>query len=371
MTEGRAVLELSVVPTDKGRALEAVRHQSGATAVLFIGDDNSAEEVFVRLVGPDLGIKVGYGQTMAPHRVSGPGGVAAVLAFLSEERRAWLYGVQALPIERLSMLGNRRSVALVTPDARICWQCFPGPAGTALFAELLGGTPAGYFAIRPLHDSLPLGQRYVPETMTLETRWSQMTVTDYLDDSTEPTRTDLVRVISGSAPAVVEFAPRPEFGQIAVRLQPVDDGLLVVGTSDPIALRAPGLTWEIVPYGRHETARAVATPSPEAPLVLELRCGTSDASRHPLAEPQRRRCSETHWSQWLGGLSLPGGDGPGQPISPDPAGAVQCGLGRDPGRRHHLVAGGDRGHPQLGLPLLLGTRRCAHRRGTSLPWLDR
>jgi trehalose 6-phosphate phosphatase len=305
VTEGRAVLELSVVPTDKGGALDVVRHQSGATAALFIGDDTSAEEVFARLTGPDLGIKVGIGQTIAPYRVAGPAEVAAVLAFLSEERRAWLYGEQALPIERLSMLGNGRSVALVTPDARVCWQCFPGPAGTALFAELLGGAPAGYFAIRPLRDSLPLGQRYMPETMTVETRWSRMTVTDYLDHSTEPTRTDLVRVISGSAPALVEFAPRPEFGQVAVRLQPVNDGLLVVGTSDPIALRAPGMTWEVVPDGRHETARALVEPSPDSPLVLELRYGTSDTSPHPLTEPHRRSRSEAHWSQWLGGLSLP------------------------------------------------------------------
>jgi trehalose 6-phosphate phosphatase len=305
VTEGSAVLELSVVPTDKGEALDAVRHQCGATAALFIGDDISAEEVFLRLAGPDLGIKVGPGHTIAQYRIAGPAEVAAALAFLSEERRAWLYGGQALPIERLSMLGNRRSVALMSPDARVCWQCFPGPSGTALFAELLGGASAGYFAIRPLRGSLPLGQRYVPGTMTVETRWSGMTVTDYLDGNTEPTRTDLVRVISGSAAAVIEFAPRPEFGQVAVRLQPVHEGLLVVGTSDPIVLRSPGITWEVESDGRHETARAVVEPSPDSPLVLELRCGISDTSPHPLPEARRRGLSEEHWSQWLDGLSLP------------------------------------------------------------------
>ena len=83
--------------------------------------------------------------------------------------------------------------------------------------------------------------------MTLETRWSRLLVTDYLDHHTQAHRTDLVRVISGSTRAVVEFAPRPEFGQVPVRLQPTDDGLIVVGTSDPMVLRSPGTVWEIIP----------------------------------------------------------------------------------------------------------------------------
>ena len=72
LTEGNAVLELSVVQTDKGEALDVVRHRQGATAALFVGDDVSAEEVFVRLSGPDLGIKVGTGATIAAHRIAGP-----------------------------------------------------------------------------------------------------------------------------------------------------------------------------------------------------------------------------------------------------------------------------------------------------------
>ncbi len=66
--------------------------------------------------------------------------VATVLAFLVEERRAWLYGESAPPIERLSMVANETSVALVTPDARVSWLCHPGPDSAAVFADLVGGT---------------------------------------------------------------------------------------------------------------------------------------------------------------------------------------------------------------------------------------
>ncbi|HUZ26229.1 MAG TPA: trehalose-phosphatase [Streptosporangiaceae bacterium] len=305
LTEGNAVLELSVIATDKGDALDAVRQQCGATAVLFLGDSVSDEKAYARLSGPDVGIKVGEGSTLAAYRVADSAEVAAVLSFLWDERRAWLYGKLAPPIERLSMLGNGRSVALVTPDAKVCWQCVPGPASAAVFADLLGGPSAGHFSIRPQRDGLPLGQRYLPGTMTLQTRWSRLLVTDYLDHHTEPGRTDLVRVISGSSPALVEFAPRPEFGQVPVRLQPTGDGLIVVGTSDPMVLRSPGTAWEIISDSPHESARAVVVPSPDQPVVLELRCGTSDLSPHPMPEDQRRSLSAAYWSQWLAPLSLP------------------------------------------------------------------
>jgi len=305
VTEGDAVLELSVVATDKGEALEVLRHRSSAMAAVFLGDDVSAEEVFTRLSGPDLGVKVGAGTTLAPYRITGPAEVAAVLSLLWEERRGWLCGGQAVPIERLSMLGNGRSLALVTPDARVCWQCVPQPAAAAVFAELLGGPAAGYFSAGPERKALPLGQRYVPGTMTMETRWSQLLVTDYLDHHTTPYRTDLVRVISGSAAAVVEFAPRPEFGRVPVRLHAGPEGLVVMGTPDPMVLRSPGVAWEITSDGQHESARAVVQPRPDQPVVLELRCGTSGLAPHPLPEDQRRELSGAHWSGWLAGLSLP------------------------------------------------------------------
>lgn len=305
VTEGDAVVELSVVPTDKGEALDTIRHRSGASAAVFVGDDVSAEEVFVRLSGPDLGIKVGGGSTLAPYRIADATEVAAVLSFLAEERSAWLFGEQAPPIERLSMLGNGHAVALVTPDARVCWQCHPSPASAPVFADLIGGRTAGHFSIQPEQDSLPLGQRYVPGTMTLETQWPGLQVTDYLDHHTDPYRTDLVRVISGSAPAVVEFAPRPEFGQVAVRLQPGGEGLLVTGTLDPIVLRSPGVTWEIAGDGPHQSARAVVQPGPDQPVVLELRCGTADLAPHRLAEGKRRLLSGANWSRWLAALNLP------------------------------------------------------------------
>lgn len=304
-TDGKEVVELSVTQTDKGHALDTLRHQVGATAAVFIGDDVTDEKAFARLTGPDLGVKVGPEDTAAEYHVAAPEDVATVLAFLLEERRNWLYGQQSPRIERLSMLACERSVALLTPDAKLTWLCHPGPDAPAVFADLLGGEGAGHFSISPERNGLPLGQRYLPNSMTVETRWSRLLVTDYLEPEGPPHRTDLVRVISGEAPASVVFAPRPEFGGVPVRLLQEEDGIRVLGTSEPFVLRSTGVDWQITSDGMHDTATAKVQPTPDRPVVLELRCGTTDLGAHELPEVDRRARAGRYWSDWASTLKLP------------------------------------------------------------------
>lgn len=87
VTEGKAVIELAVVRTDKGAALDLVRERVGATAVVFLGDDVTDEKAFARLAGADVGVKVGPGETAAGYRVPGTEDVTAVLALLLEQRQ--------------------------------------------------------------------------------------------------------------------------------------------------------------------------------------------------------------------------------------------------------------------------------------------
>ncbi|MEV0298139.1 trehalose-phosphatase [Nocardia sp. NPDC050710] len=309
VTEGKAVIELAVIPTDKGTALDTIRHQEGATAAVFFGDDVTDEKAFRVLSGPDLGIKVGEGDSIAKFRVASTEAVACALAYLLEERRTWLAGASAPRIERLTMLSSPRSVALLTPDATVTWFCHPEPDSAAVFAHLLGGPQAGHFTIGPERAGLPLSQRYIDGTMTVETRWASLQVVDYLPHDVAPSRTDLTRVITGDAKAVVTFAPRPEFGQVPVTLEREQTGLRVLGTNDPMVLRSPGVEWQIDTDGAHDVARAVVDPS-RGPIVLELRCGTHDLAPAMISEADRRREAESYWSSWAAGLDLP-------PLKPD------------------------------------------------------
>lgn len=85
--EGRMVIEVSATAYDKGRAITSLRRLSAADSVLFVGDDRTDEHGFAALAPDDLGIKVGYGPTLATARVNTPNDVAELLTDLWKRRR--------------------------------------------------------------------------------------------------------------------------------------------------------------------------------------------------------------------------------------------------------------------------------------------
>ena len=85
-TAGKAVLEFAVITTDKGEAVDVLRQNESADAVIFFGDDVTDEKAFRRLHDGDVGIKVGPGDTAAGHRIDSPADVATCLEFLAAAR---------------------------------------------------------------------------------------------------------------------------------------------------------------------------------------------------------------------------------------------------------------------------------------------
>jgi trehalose 6-phosphate phosphatase len=80
---GKSVLEMSVSHADKGSALAAYGRQVGATARLYLGDDVTDEDVFVRFTREgDVTVKVGDGSTAAHHRVADEAAAADLLGTL-------------------------------------------------------------------------------------------------------------------------------------------------------------------------------------------------------------------------------------------------------------------------------------------------
>jgi GH15 family glucan-1,4-alpha-glucosidase len=149
--------------------------------------------------------------------------------------------------------------------------------------------------------------------MTVETRWSGLTVTDWLEEGTPNdggrVRGDcstLVRMLSGDAVARLELAPRPEFGQVPIRLQPLGDGLLVLGSSEPISLYSPGIEWDVFDDGGHDTARAtVDLAAAGGSATIELRFDSQSLQPHPVSVEERRERVETEWIDWGQSLELP------------------------------------------------------------------
>lgn len=303
---GKMVVELTVCTTHKGDALERIRHRVGATAALFIGDDITDEDAFKTLRGPDLGIKVGEGETAAQLRIPDTGDAARVLAYVAERRASFLESAACVPIQDHAMLSDMRTIALVTPEARINWLCCPRIDSTPVFADLLGGPGAGYFSVRPVGERRAPQQFYREDSFILETRWPGVTVTDYLDCSQgrpnqRAGRTDLTRVISGTGKAVIEFAPRLDFGRSATTLIPREHGLTVGGHADPIVLRSPGVEWKIIDDGPHHTGVAEVDLS-EGPVLLVFRYGTGSAEAALITEAERRRQTDRFWRDWAATL---------------------------------------------------------------------
>jgi trehalose-phosphatase len=306
---GKKIVELSVVKTDKGNALQKLRRRMGASAVIFFGDDLTDEDAFKSLAGPDLGIKVGDGATAAKYRLPGTLDVARLLARIAEQRGAWLAGFDAVPIEHFSLLSDQRTCALVSPRGRISWLCLPRLDSPALFAEIIGGPAAGFFEVCPVSAARPAKQQYVGASFVLQSDWPSLRVTDYLDcPAGRPRqaagRSDLVRVIEGRGRVKITFAPRINFGLQETGLRVSPQGLSVEGCVEPCMLVAPGIRWSISEESDHDTAVAEVELDGR-PLVLELRYQTEDLSAAATDEPQRRRTTEQFWSTWADKLKLP------------------------------------------------------------------
>ena len=300
-----SVLDLSVVEPSKAGALEHLRSMLGVSAALYAGDASSDELAMATLRGPDMALHVGAGASAAGHRLRDPESFARVLAILFELRRAWLFGEDAVGLERHSLIGNGSSTALITPDAKICWMSHPLPDSGSLFAHLLGGDAAGHFSVEPVKSSQVLGQRYLDSTMIIETRWADVTVTDYLEPAADGI-TSLVRVLSGTGTARIVFSPRPDYTNAPFSMEARGTQLHVVGTADPIILLAPGVTFSITSDGRHATATADVDLR-DGPVVLNLRCGDTEPQPPVPDDEITRRSAVAHQSRrWVHELQLPG-----------------------------------------------------------------
>jgi len=83
---GKNVLEFAVRATGKDDGVRRLREATGATGVLYAGDDVTDEDAFRALGEGDVSIKVGGGETLARHRVADSEAVARLLHDLADLR---------------------------------------------------------------------------------------------------------------------------------------------------------------------------------------------------------------------------------------------------------------------------------------------
>lgn len=83
---GDRILEFSSRDEGKDAAIEVLREHTGATGIVFAGDDVTDEDALSVLQGGDLGVRVGEGETAATLRVDSPQEIALLLGVIADER---------------------------------------------------------------------------------------------------------------------------------------------------------------------------------------------------------------------------------------------------------------------------------------------
>jgi trehalose 6-phosphate phosphatase len=83
LVPGHRGLEVAVRPASKRPAVERLRRETGAAAVVYVGDDITDEDVLEALRPPDIGVKVGELPSAAPFRLDHPGDVVEMLEELA------------------------------------------------------------------------------------------------------------------------------------------------------------------------------------------------------------------------------------------------------------------------------------------------
>jgi len=96
VTEGKAVIELSISGAHKGAAVARLRAAWGTDPVVcYLGDDVTDEAAFDALRPDDVGVKVGPGLSAAAYRVGSEAEVLGVLALLHALRAGTASGAPA------------------------------------------------------------------------------------------------------------------------------------------------------------------------------------------------------------------------------------------------------------------------------------
>lgn len=305
---GKRVIEFSPLSADKGRALQSLVQECSASAVFFAGDDGTDEDAFRSSSPTQWTCKVGDEETAARMRAPDHDTLVEFLVRLAEQRAAYLASYPSERITEHAFLSDLRTFAVVDRRGAVCWLCLPRLDSTPIFSTLVGGPEAGSFRLSPERETAGT-MEYDPSSLIVKTKWSTFEVEDMLDTSggralQRPGRSDLIRLVRGSGRAVIEFAPRLDFGRISTSLALIEDGVRVVGGPLPVVLCAPGWEWKIQRLHGHDVAFGTRTLKDET-CAVELRIGT--ASADPAKVSTERRLTETQrfWSAWLSKLRIP------------------------------------------------------------------
>jgi GH15 family glucan-1,4-alpha-glucosidase len=151
------------------------------------------------------------------------------------------------PIAQYGFLSDRHVQALIAPTGNVEWLCLPRPDSPSVFAAMLDRS-AGHFRVGPRDVTVPVGWRYVPGTLVLETTWQThsgwiivrdaLLIGPWYDDTqravdyqrppddyeAEHCLLRTIRCVNGHVELVMDCEPAPDYARSSVAWEYLGEG---------------------------------------------------------------------------------------------------------------------------------------------------
>lgn len=221
-----------------------------------------------------------------------------------------------LSLSDYAVIGNMRTVALVSRYGSIDWACFPRFDSHSLFGRLLDHTIGGHFEVRPVGE-YESNQRYEEGTNVLVTDFStsggRLELLDFMPIEAAGERHDGLEIhrrlqaMGADIEVELSFRPRFDYARRRARIRTRRHGLLATdGEDESLALSTSReLHWKIDEDRGEATSRHVIRRGHRLSIIARY----DDDEVWPTAEyhsHEKLTTTRTYWLDWSAGLRYEG-----------------------------------------------------------------
>jgi len=148
-------------------------------------------------------------------------------------------------IENYGLIGDTRTVALISRAGSLDWLCLPRIDSDACFAKMLGTDDHGYWTIRPATEIRAIARHYRPDTLILETEIAcdggRVRVIDFMPPGMTKEH-DVIRIVEGvegAVPIHADLRVRFAYGRLIPWVHCGRHHATLTSGPDALALHSP------------------------------------------------------------------------------------------------------------------------------------
>jgi GH15 family glucan-1,4-alpha-glucosidase len=218
------------------------------------------------------------------------------------------------PIENYGVIGNMRSVALVSVDGSIDFLCFPNFDSPTVFAAVLDPQRGGFLRISPDIEGLRTRQLYLPETNILLTRFLSEAgvaeITDFMPIVESKDKRPyghhilrMLRVIKGRITFQMRCAPRFDYARSGHAVHKEQDSICFIPESKDCPSMALHATFPLQVEGNDAIATFTLGAGESATLAfgqIDEEEKTGAAVLDPVNVDEHFKETTRFWRAWIG-----------------------------------------------------------------------